>query len=125
MLKTESFTTKEWRDSIFLFMTRNTILQGYNYYLGAKGILNGDSKIYEQNKKMGVGKREWKKTIDEIRCTVSDTNIEYVIEKKHLTVAGEFQFGNWALIYRDLFRLLNADDNPGIDFYIYVAATGR
>ncbi|WP_024865634.1 BglII/BstYI family type II restriction endonuclease [Butyrivibrio sp. FCS014] len=97
----------------------------YNYYLGAKGILNGDSKIYEQNKKMGVGKREWKKTVDEIRCNVSDTNIEYVIEKKHLTVAGEFQFGNWALIYRDLFRLLNADDNPGIDFYIYVAATGK
>ena len=26
------------------------------------------------------------------------------------------------MIYRDLFRLLDADSNPGIDFYIYVAA---
>mgnify|MGYP000838182658 CR=1 FL=1 len=26
------------------------------------------------------------------------------------------------LIYRDLFRLLDADSNPGVDFYIYVAA---
>ncbi len=39
-----------------------------------------------------------------------------------MTVAGELQFGNWALIYRDLFRLLDADSNPGVDFYIYVAA---
>lgn len=39
-----------------------------------------------------------------------------------MTVVGELQLGNWALIYRDLFRLLNADNNPSIDFYIYVAA---
>ena len=74
----------------------------YNYYLGAKGILNGDSKIYEQNNKMGVGKREWRRTVDEIKCKVPNPNMEYVIEKKQLTVAGEFQFGNWALVYRDL-----------------------
>ena len=39
-----------------------------------------------------------------------------------MTVVGELQFGNWALIYKDLFRLLAADNDPGIDFYIYVAA---
>ena len=32
------------------------------------------------------------------------------------------QFGNWASVYSDLFRLLDADSNPGVDFYIYVAA---
>ena len=29
------------------------------------------------------------------------------------------------LAYRDLFRLLNADYDPGVDFYIYISSSGR
>lgn len=93
----------------------------YNYYLGSVGVLKGDEKIYELYKKMGYKKKVWEGKIKEIRSKVTD-NTDYVVDKEILTVAGELQFGNWALIYRDLFRLLDADSNPGIDFYIYIAA---
>lgn len=93
----------------------------YNYYQGAVGVLDGDKKITGLYKKMGYKKKEWKGKIAAIRSAV-DYNSDYIVDKKILTVAGELQFGNWALIYRDLFRLLAADSNPGVDFYIYVAA---
>ena len=93
----------------------------YNYYQGAIGVLDGDKKITELYKKMGCKKKEWKGKIRAISSKVT-YNSDYKVDKEQLTVAGELQFGNWALIYRDLFRLLDADSNPGVDFYIYVAA---
>lgn len=93
----------------------------YNYYQGTIGVLDGDKKIIDLYKKMGCKKKEWKGKIEAIQSRVA-YNSDYVVDKKILTVAGEFQFGNWALIYRDLFRLLDAASNPGIDFYVYVAA---
>lgn len=93
----------------------------YNYYQGSVGILNGDTKIMDLYKKMGCKKKEWKGKIAAISSKV-DHNADYKVNKEMLTVAGELQFGNWALVYRDLFRLLGADSDPGIDFYIYVAA---
>ena len=94
----------------------------YNYYQGTIGILNGDKKILNLHKKMGYKKKEWKEEIKKIQSDIELCNSDYVVDKRKLTVVGELQFGNWALIYRDLFRLLDADSNPGIDFYIYVAA---
>ena len=64
---------------------------------------------------------EWKKKIEAIQSKVA-YNSDFIIDKEILTIVGELQFGNWALIYRDLFRLLDADSNPGIDFYIYITA---
>lgn len=95
----------------------------YNYYLGSIGILNGNKKIIELYKKMQINKDDWIKQIDNIKESIP-SNTDYILDKTQLTIAGEFQFGNWALVYRDLFRLLNADANPGIDFYIYITATG-
>ena len=93
----------------------------YNYYLGAVGILDGDKKIYEIYDKMGCGKKEWRGKIEAIRLK-NTYNSDSLVDKEKLTVVGELQFGNWALIYRDLFRLLDADSNPGVDLYIYIAA---
>ena len=96
----------------------------YNYYRGSIGILNGDKKIYEIYKKMKMKKKEWKELIDTAASTIFD-NTDIQREKSRLTIVGEIQFGNWAMTYRDLFRLLNAEKNPGIDFYVYVTATGK
>ncbi len=93
----------------------------YNYYQGAVGVLDGDKKIIDLYKKMGCKKKEWKGKINAIQSRVK-YNSDYIVDKEILTVVGELQFGNWALIYRDLFRLLDAASNPGIDFYIYIAA---
>lgn len=39
-------------------------------------------------------------------------------------VVGEIQMGNWALIYKDIFRLLRAKNSPGVHLYIYITNTG-
>lgn len=44
------------------------------------------------------------------------------IIKSSLTILGELQFGNWGLAYRDLFKLLHADANSGVDLFVYVTA---
>lgn len=93
----------------------------YNYYLGAVGILDGAEKIFRIYDKMGYDKKEWKGKVETIQSKVA-YNSDYIVDKEYLTIVGELQFGNWALIYRDLFRLLAADSNPGVDFYIYITA---
>lgn len=100
----------------------------YNYYVGYRGILNGESKIVDDLSKKerdGLNKKLWKQKIQNTANLLGGYNIDYVIDKQLLTVAGEFQFGNWALAYRDIIRLLNANTNPGVDFYIYITATGK
>jgi hypothetical protein len=115
--------TKEGFD-FSIYDKKYNLARLYNYYMGSVGILNGDKKIYDIFKKMKMKKFEWKKVVDELKVSV-DCNTDLKEEKNLLTVAGEIQFGNWAMTYRDLFRLLNAEKNPGIDFYVYVTATGR
>lgn len=53
-------------------------------------------------------------------------DIEYN-EKAGLTplIMGEIQFGNWALVYRDFFKLLKANVQNSIDCLIYVVPTGN
>lgn len=100
----------------------------YNYYVGYRGILNGDRKIINElseKERDGLNTTQWQQKIQNIANMLGGYNIDYVIDKQLLTVVGEFQFGNWALAYRDIIRLLNANANPGVDFYIYITATGK
>ncbi len=94
----------------------------FNNYLGARGALDGEEKILELYRKQKVKKSKWK---NQIHNTISDVGIgkDLLVEKQKLTVVGELQFGNWALVYRDLFRLLDADNDPGIDLYVYITAS--
>jgi len=39
-------------------------------------------------------------------------------------IVGEIQFGNWALAYRDFFKVLKADVQNSIDCLIYIVPTG-
>lgn len=41
------------------------------------------------------------------------------------SIVGEIQFGNWAMIYKDIFRLLRAKNSPGVELYIYITDTGE
>ncbi len=38
------------------------------------------------------------------------------------TILGEVQFGNWALAYRDMMKLLAADAEIDVDLFVYVVA---
>lgn len=98
----------------------------FNYYMGSIGILKGDEKIYDIYGKMKMEKNDWAQEVDNMQTEAymnpNAVNIDYECQKEKPTIVGEFQFGNWALIYRDLFRLLDAANNPGVDLYIYVTA---
>jgi hypothetical protein len=46
------------------------------------------------------------------------------IERESPVVVGEIQFGNWALAYRDFFKVLKANVLTDVDLLIYVVADG-
>jgi hypothetical protein len=54
------------------------------------------------------------------------SNIDYK-EKDTDTplIVGEIQFGNWALVYRDFFKVLKANVQNSIDCLVYVVPTGN
>lgn len=39
-------------------------------------------------------------------------------------IVGEIQMGNWAMIYKDMFRLLRAKNSVKVNLYIYITNTG-
>ena len=112
--------TKEGFD-FMLYDEDYNIANLFNYYQGKVGVLNGNERILDVYSKIGMTEVEWQTRIHQMELE-TEPNDDYHCDKTSLTVAGELQFGNWALLYRDLFRLLKAVDNPGVDMYIYVAA---
>ena len=40
-------------------------------------------------------------------------------------ILGEIQFGNWALAYRDFFKVLKANVQTSVDCLIYICPTGE
>jgi hypothetical protein len=40
-------------------------------------------------------------------------------------IVGEIQFGNWALAYRDFFKVLKANVQNSIDCLVYIVPTGK
>ena len=78
------------------------------------------------------GKNHWQKSIENNHFIKSASdNFDFSLFNKgydnnytkvNLTILGELQFGNWGLAYRDLFKLLQADANSGVDLFVYVTA---
>jgi hypothetical protein len=53
-------------------------------------------------------------------------NIKYFKEKDSSPlIVGEIQFGNWALAYRDFFKVLKANVQNSIDCLVYIVPTGE
>jgi hypothetical protein len=50
---------------------------------------------------------------------------DLVLDPLEPTVLGEIQFGNWALAYRDIMKLLAAAAETEVGLFVYVAADGR
>ena len=46
--------------------------------------------------------------------------LDATIDPTEPTIFGDVQFGNWALAYRDLMRLLDADIQLDVDLYVYI-----
>jgi hypothetical protein len=61
-----------------------------------------------------------------LRIEEKGINVPKINEQlKTPLIVGEIQFGNWALAYRDFFKVLKADVQNSIDCLIYIVPTGN
>ena len=138
MINAESFIKDGWfrhdgnRGFDFsLFDKERNYANAYNYFLGAKGILRGDELIFKKEvyKELGIKREEWIKRVDKYKAESGFDNkrpqTDYAVEKSLDPIVGELQFGNWALIYRDLFRLMAAEHETSIALYIYITSDDK
>lgn len=52
-------------------------------------------------------------------------NIKYSSTKAQPLIVGEIQFGNWALAYRDFFKVLKANVQNSVDCLVYIVPTNN
>lgn len=82
------------------------------------------------------GKSRWTNFLNknkDLSGLLSDTHYQHIgkdlmYEKKESDpplIVGEIQFGNWALAYRDFFKVLKANVQNSIDCLIYIVPTGE
>ena len=105
-----------------LYDEEDDLIRLRNAFLGDPGRYGGLEALLDQHRKLKLDREELRARIEAIGGTPGQ---DVPHEKRRLTVVGELQFGNWALVKHDLLRLLNCADEVGIDYYIYIAATGR
>lgn len=55
----------------------------------------------------------------------NNIGIDFPVQKKNPIILGEIQFGNWALAYRDFFKVLKANVLTNVDVLIYIVPDGK
>ena len=93
-----------------------------NAFMGYPGRYNGNVELVKLHKPLKLIKTEWERMIADMGGTPGENLDE---DKNCMTIVGELQFGNWALVKHDLLRLLNSSESLPIDFYVYIAPTGE
>jgi hypothetical protein len=84
------------------------------------------------------GIKEWKKFLAKPRNSLykiaaqklnivqaNNIGVDLPAEKKNPIILGEIQFGNWALAYRDFFKVLKANVLTNVDVLIYIVPDGK
>jgi hypothetical protein len=106
------------------------ILNHYNNILALRNLCFGSLQYAD-------GEKRWeyflKKNPDLVEISEALKNIEEKgkniekINQEYSTplIVGEIQFGNWALAYRDFFKVLKADVQNSVDCLIYIVPTGN
>lgn len=97
---------------------RYNLLQLWNQCFGKRGLYKGE-ELWESALKQNPFLKE---AADEIDFNGFERGKDVEVKKEVMTILGELQFGNWGLIYRDLFKLLDADANSGVDLFVYITA---
>lgn len=94
-----------------------------NYFVGEAWLLQRRGTDWTVCTKISKTSKEWKKELSKINTPYGE---DCKTEKQRLTVVGEIQFGNWAMIVHDIQRLMDAEEQDvSIDYYIYITATGN
>jgi len=124
-------------NGVFYFSEKNSsiggfdfaILNHYNNILALRNLCFGSLQYAD-------GEMRWEKflrrnpdlvEISEAlkRIEEKGQNTQNDKEKTSPLIVGEIQFGNWALAYRDFFKVLKADVQNTVDCLIYIVPTGN
>jgi len=126
-------------NGIFYFSSEKSSIAGFDFAIlnhyknivslrnicfGSLQYADGESrwnKFLEKNKDLKYIADSLKllaKDGEDISKNLEDTNSSPLI-------VGEIQFGNWALAYRDFFKVLKADVQNSVDCLIYIVPTGK
>lgn len=125
---------------VFYFKAEKSSIGGFdfailNQYKNINALRNlcfGEIHFHEGEKKWesflikNPELREISKKLKQIENIGQNTNIEESISTEITPIiVGEIQFGNWALAYRDFFKVLKANVQNSVDCLIYIVPTGQ
>jgi hypothetical protein len=124
-------------DGIFHFSQKNSETSGFDFaildhYRNLVNLRNRCFGSYTYHD----GEKRWKKFLDKnldlkdkadviMKSGVTGNNIFLPNDHSSLIILGEIQFGNWALAYRDIFKVLKANVHNTVDCLIYIVPTGN
>jgi hypothetical protein len=106
------------------------ILNDESNLISLRNLCFGELQYYDGQKRWGkfITKNENIKDLaNEIlsREKLGKNIVKSKSSKQAPLIVGEIQFGNWALAYRDFFKVLKADVLNNIDCLIYIVPTGN
>lgn len=125
-------------NGVFYFSSKKSSIGGFDF-----AIINHHNNILSLrnlcygNLQYADGENRWTEFLKKNPDLIEIANQLKQIEKKGLNVTsnlddfennplivGEIQFGNWALAYRDFFKVLKANVQNSVDCLIYIVPTG-
>jgi len=67
----------------------------------------------------------WKYLSDDLNLNNASIGHDTYFKKQIPTVLGEIQFGNWALVYRDILKVIQVERDEDVDLFVYITASGN
>ena len=122
---------------VFYFSNEKSTIGGFDFAIlnheknltSLRNICFGELQYYE-------GQKKWDKYLSKNPDLLNfaerlkkngkiGENINYSNTKKEPLIVGEIQFGNWALAYRDFFKVLKANVQNSVDCIVYIVPTNN
>jgi len=100
-----------------MYDVRHNLANLWSVCFGRRGVVHGNSvwQIYL------ASNPEQRELADQIEAA-GRSGEDLESSREAPTILGEVQFGNWALAYRDMMKLLAADAEIEVDLFVYVVA---
>ncbi|MDQ3690491.1 MAG: hypothetical protein M3406_10740 [Chloroflexota bacterium] len=100
-----------------MYDVRHNLANLWSLCFGRRGVVQGDS-VWQIYLASNPGQRRLATEIESVGRAGEDLESS----REAPTILGEVQFGNWALAYRDMMKLLAADAEIEVDLFVYVVA---
>lgn len=115
ILDSASPATKREGFDVARYDYRANAARMWTHCFGSRALARGGD-IWEQFKRRRPDQHE---VLAEVESLGSEGE-DLALESRVVTILGDIQFGNWGLGYRDILRLIDADDQIRVELYVYV-----